>query len=188
MKRQESFRLQKAKRKILKFAANHSHAQAVGDRRVDIQGFARNAQLFFGLEVLQRAHIVQAVGQLHHDDANVIDHRQQHLADVFRLARFRRGHVNAADFGDAFDEVRHVGAETFFYAGDGVFGVFDGVVQERGRQCGGIHAHVGKDVGDLEQVRDIRIAGGAELVAVALGSYFIGSAHNPRIFGGTVFP
>jgi hypothetical protein len=42
-------------------------------------------------------------------------------------------------------------------------------------------------VGDLEKVGDIRIAGGAELVAVALGSYFIGAAHDPGIFGRAVF-
>ena len=29
------------------------------------------------------------VRQLHHDDADVVHHRQQHLADVFRLARLR---------------------------------------------------------------------------------------------------
>jgi len=39
---------------------------------------------------------------------------------------------------------------------------------------------------DLEQVGEIRIAGAAELVVVALGRDFVGAAEHPGIFRGAV--
>jgi hypothetical protein len=39
----------------------------------------------------------------------------------------------------------------------------------------------------FKKMGDIGIAGAAELVAMTLGSYFIGAADGPGIFGGTVF-
>ena len=40
--------------------------------------------------------------------------------------------------------------EALFDAGDGIFGVFDGIVENRGGERGGIEAHVREDVGDFE--------------------------------------
>ena len=95
---------------------------------------------------------MQAVGQLDQHDANVVDHRQKHFADVFGLARFRGGHVQAADFGDAFDQAGDIRAEAFFNARDGIFGVFDDVVKKRGGERGGVHAHVREDVRDFKEM------------------------------------
>src|SRR5438132_12503685 len=57
-------------------------------------------------------------------------------------------------------------------------------MKNRGGERGGVEAHVREDVGDFEQVREVGIAGTAELVMVALGGNFVGSADHPRIFGG----
>jgi len=59
-------------------------------------------------------------------------------------------------------------------------------VKERGRESGGVEAHVREDVGDFEEVRKIGIAGRAKLVAMTLSSDFVGAANNPRIFGRTI--
>jgi hypothetical protein len=83
----------------------------VRDRSVNIQGFARDALLLAGLEILKGAHIVQTVGEFHEDHANIGDHGQQHLADVFRLARLGSDHVEAADLRDTSYEVGHLRAE-----------------------------------------------------------------------------
>ena len=91
----------------------------MGDRRVDVERFPRNALLLFIPEVLERAHVVEAVGELDHHYANVVDHRQQHFANVFGLAGFRSGHIEAADFGYAFDKPCDVRSEAFFNARDG---------------------------------------------------------------------
>ena len=72
---------------------------------------SRDFLLPLGLEMLQRAHVVQAVGQLDEDDADVVHHGQHHLAQVFGLLLFARGEIDLADFGDAFDDVRDLLAE-----------------------------------------------------------------------------
>ena len=59
---EEGFRLQIAERQVLELTANHAHAQAERDGRVDVQRFTRDALLFDGFEKFERAHVVQPVG------------------------------------------------------------------------------------------------------------------------------
>ena len=142
---------------------------------------------FGGLEKFQRAHVVQAVGEFDQHDAHVVHHGQNHLADVFGLARFGRHHVQAADFGDAFDEMRDFGAEALVDARDGKLGVFDDVVQQRGGKRRGVEPHVREDVRNFQQMREVRLAGTAELLAMALGGDFIGAADQPGVFRWAIF-
>ena len=100
--------LEVAERKVLEFSADQSHPQAVRDGSVNVERLARDALLLFGRKKPERAHVVQPVGELHHNDANVVDHGQQHLADVFGLARFGSQQVQPADFRDAFDQAGDV--------------------------------------------------------------------------------
>ena len=79
--------------------------------RVDVEGFAGDLLLLLGLQVLERAHVVQAVGELDDDDANVGDHGEQHLADVLGLVVFAVGELDLVELGDAFDDVRDLLAE-----------------------------------------------------------------------------
>ncbi len=116
---EEGSRLEIAEGQILELTAHHAHAQAERDGRVDVQRLARNALLLFGFEVFECAHVVEPVGQLDENDADVVHHGEQHFADVFGLARFRRHHVQAADFRYPLDEMGDL---------DGIFGVFDGIV------------------------------------------------------------
>src|SRR5882762_10128222 len=104
----------------------------------------------------------------------------------FTLARFGRHHFEAADFGYALDEMGDVGSEALFDAGDGILGVFDGVMENRGGQRGGVEPHVREDVRDFEEVGEIGIAGAAELVMVPLGGDFVSAAEHPGIFGRAV--
>lgn len=130
--------------------------------------------------------MLEAVCQFDEDDAHIVDHRQKHLADVFRLARFRSRHVETADFCDALHKVRHVRSEALFNPRHGIFGVFDGVVKESGGERRGVHAHVGENMGDLKEMGNVQVAGAAELVAMPLGSNFVSAADDPRVFGGAV--
>src|SRR3712207_7181283 len=50
----------------------------------------RSAPALLRLEVLERAHVVEPVGELDEDDAHVVDHRQKHLADVLGLLLLAR--------------------------------------------------------------------------------------------------
>ena len=107
---------------------------------------------FAGVEIIERAHVVKPVGELDQHDADVVHHRQNHLADVFGLAGFRRHHVKATDLGDALDEVSDFSAEAFRDPRDGKLGVFDNVVQQRRGERGRIQAHVRENVRDLKEM------------------------------------
>ena len=80
----------------------------------------------------ERAHVVQAVGELDDDDADVLGHRQEHLAQVLDLRVFFRLVRDARQLGDAVDELRDLVAELLgdLLARDDR--VFDDVVQQRG--------------------------------------------------------
>ena len=185
---QKRFGFENAEREILELVADEAHAEPVSDGRINLQSFSSDALLLGRIEVLNGAHVMQAIGQLDDHHAHVVDHRQHHFADVFGLAGFGSQHVKAANFGDTFDQPGSLLAEAFLDASDGKLSVFDDVMKKRGSKGGGIHAHVGKDVSDFQQTSEIWIAGAAELVAVSLRSDVVSATNQPRIVGGPALP
>ncbi len=159
----------------------------MSDRCIDIERFTGDALLFFRREKFDGAHVVQTVGEFYDDDAHVMHHGQEHFANVFRLPRFRREHIEAANLGDAFDKLGGLLAKSFLNSCDRKFGVFDDVVENGGGEGGGIHLHVGENVRNFKQMRHVRIAGAAELIAVALCGDFVGAADYPGVFRRPVF-
>jgi len=129
---------------------------------------------------------VDTVGKLDEDNADVVDHGEKHLADVFRLARLGSHDVETTDFGDTLDEPGDFVAKAFLEAGERELGVFNDVVEERGGERGGVEAHVREDVGDFKKMGDIGIARTTKLVAVAFGCDVEGPSDEPRIIRGTV--
>ncbi len=136
------------------------------------------------LEVFERAHVVQAVGKLDHHDANVVDHGQEHFADVFGLARFRREQVEAADLGDAFDEERDIGAELLGDAVGAGFGVLNDVVEKRGAERCHVELHIREDVRHFQRVRKVGLAGKAHLRFVLFGGEIVGAAEELEVVAG----
>src|SRR5262249_17786356 len=155
-------------------------------RSVNVHGFARDALLLGGFQKFQGAHIVQSVGELNQDHADVLHHGQQHFSDVFRLPRLWRHHIQATDLGYAFDQLGNFRPEALLKPRHGEFRIFDDVVQQRRGKRGGVHAYVGKDVRDFEQVGNVGVAGTTKLVSVALGGNFVGAPDGPRVFGRPV--
>ncbi len=183
---EEGFGLEIAEREVFELAADEAHAEAVGDGRVNIQRLAGDALLLLGIEIFERAHVVQAVGELDHHDANVVDHRQQHLADVFGLARFGSQQIEAADFRGAFHQARDVGPKCFGDLLERDFRVFDHVVEQRGAERGYVELHVRQQVGDFDRMREERLAGKARLRFVLLGGEIVGAAKEFEVVAGTV--
>src|SRR5208337_5371908 len=99
--------------------ANLSHPQPVRDGRVDLQRLFGDLALAVGPEVFERAHVVQPVGEFDKHHADVIDHGQHHLAQVFRLRLFARGKVDLVDLGNAFDDVGNLLAKILADVDDG---------------------------------------------------------------------
>ena len=91
---------------------------------MDLDGLARDALLLIGRHRAEGPHVVDAVGQFDQDDADIARHRQQHLAEVFRLLLFLGVPRNLAELGHTVDEKRHLGTEQLrdvFHRRAGVF-------------------------------------------------------------------
>ncbi len=175
-----------AEGEVFKLAAQLAHAEPVRERGVDVQGFAGDAFLLVGPQRAERAHVVQAVGHLDEHDADVRDHGQQHLADVFGLVVFLVGELDLVELGDAFDDVRDLLAEAPGDLGRGHVGVFDRVVQQAGGDGGGVHLHLGEDLADFQRMNDVRLARRALLALVLLHAELPGVAHDVEVVRGAV--
>jgi hypothetical protein len=154
---------------VFEFSADLTHAEAVGDGRVHVERLLRDALALFGREVLQRPHVVQPVGEFDDDDADVVHHRQDHLADVLGLRVLLRDFAEVADLGHAVHEVRDFGAEVLVDVFGRGQGVFDDVVQEAGADRDDVHLHLGQNPGDRERVDEVRLARLAHLILVLAG-------------------
>ena len=125
-----------------------------------------DALLLVRSKVLERAHVVEAVGKLDDDDANVSDHGEQHLANVLGLMVLTVGELDFVELRDAFDDVGDLFAE----AATDLLGrnvrIFNCVVQQARGDRGGVHLQVGENLGDFEGMDDVRLAGGAQLTFV----------------------
>ena len=161
---------------VFEFAAHLAHSEAVGDGRVDFDGLARDAFAPLRAEISQRAHVVEPVGQLDHDDADIFHHGQQHLADALGLALLGGRKIELRELGDAVDAMRDVLPEFLAHLLDRDAGVFHDVVQQAGLHGDQVHAHIGQDVRHHHRVSHVRLAGIARLVFVIL------DARSDRLF------
>ena len=94
---------------VLQLPLERVHAEPVGQRGVDVEGLAGLALLRLGLEVAQRAHVVEPVGELDDEHPDVARHRDDHLADGLGLRRVAVLHL--VELGHAVDQHRHLVAE-----------------------------------------------------------------------------
>ena len=81
--------------------------------------------------MVERAHVVQPVGELDQQDANILGDRQQQLAQVLRLLGLLRDEIELLQLGQALDELADVGAEELVDLLARGGGVLDRVVQQR---------------------------------------------------------
>ena len=165
---------------LLELVLDLAHAEAVGDRRVDVERLLRDLDPPLLGQMVERPHVVEAIGELDEDDADVVDHRQQHLAEVLRLALLLRRELDRAELGHAFDDVGDVGAEQLPDALDRRLGVLDDVVQQAGGDGDDVEPHVGEQVGDLERMDQVGLAGVPHLSFVLEGRKDVGA---PQQFG-----
>ena len=99
-------RLEHLEAEVLELPLELPDAQALGQRRVDLGGLAGDALLLLDGQRAQGAHVVQPVGELDEDDADVLRHGQEHLADVLGLLLLVGPGAELGQLGDAVDEVR----------------------------------------------------------------------------------
>ncbi len=174
-------RIQRLETEVLQFALDQAHAQALRDRCVDLQRLAGDAAACLAALRTQRAHVVQAVGQLDHDHAQVARHRQQHLAEALGGRFLAVAELQLVQLGHAVDQFGHGFAELRGQFLTGQRGVFDGVVQDRGDQCFHVQAQLGQHLGHGHRMGDIGLARLARLPSVRGGSDFPGTAQQRQL-------
>ena len=154
-------------REILEFATDLPHTQAMSDGRVDVQRFLRDPLAPLVGEGVERAHVVQAVGQFDDYDANVVHHRQQHFPDAFGLALLTGIELHLAQFGDAVHAVRDFVAELLPDVFQGADGILDHVMQQARFEAYEVHVHFRERQGDVQRMDDVRLARIAVLALMA---------------------
>ena len=179
-------RLEGPEGQILELLLHPVDAQPVGERDVDVEGLLRDATLGVLRHVPERAHVVEAVGQLDEQDADVLGHRDQHLAEVLGLSFTNRGELDAGDLGEALDQEADLLAEAALDLVGGGEGVLDGVVQQPGRDRHLVHAHLDQDARHLDRVDQVGLAGEPLLALVDLGREDVGAFEQGEVAGGIV--
>ena len=90
--------LELAERERLHLGHHLVHADALGERGVDIHRLARDpAALVLRRDVMERAHVVQPVGELDQQHADVVAEREQELAQVLGGALVLRLRLDLAE-------------------------------------------------------------------------------------------
>jgi len=163
---------------VLEFHAHRMHAQAVGDGGVDFQGFLGDAAAFLAGQHFQGAHVVQAVGELDQDHADVAGHGHGHLLEVFGLGLGFGLEVHLGQLADPVDQLGHGLAELGDQSFLGNAGVLDDIMQHRGHQALMVHVHVGEDVGYREGVGDVGFTAAPTLAVMGLFGIEIGAANQ----------
>ena len=164
--------VQGREREILELPLDGVHAEAVRQRRVDLQRLPRDPLLLVLTQVAQRAHVVQAVGELDDEDPDVLAHRDDHLAD--RLGLGGVAVLDLVELGHAVDELCDLLAEVAGQLLQRVGRVLDRVVQQGRAQRRRRHAELGQDRRHRERMRDVRVAADPLLIAVMVLGDLVG--------------
>ena len=161
-------RAAETEREILQLGFDMIQSEASGKRSIEEVGLAGDFHLLVGTHAVQGAHVVQAVGQLDEQGADVVVHRLKYLAVIIHLLCVLV--VVLLALGHHINQERHIVAETLPDILDGVRSIFGNVVQER--RYDGIGVKLKLFCGDVRygyRMHDIRLAGIAPLVFVRLG-------------------
>ncbi len=161
-------RVQGREGEVLELPLDRVDPQPVGERRVDLERLARLLDLLLLGHRVDRAHVVQAVGELDQDHPHVGGHRDHHLAVVLGLRLVARLEGDPGQLRDAVDDLCDLLAEALAHLLDRGRGVLDRVVQQRRAQRLGVQAHARADARHADGVHDEVLAGLAPLVGVVL--------------------
>ncbi len=155
-----ALRFEIAERQLLKLVLDLAHPETVGDRRVDVAGLLCDLDTALVRQMVERPHVMETIRELDEDNADVVDHGEKHLADVFRLPLLGRRKVYGADFRDTFDDVSDLVTEELPDALDRGERVLDDVMQKTRSDGNRVELHVGEEIGHREGVDQIGVLKG----------------------------
>ena len=129
----------------------------------------------------ERAHVVEPIGELDEDDADVLRHGQEHLPDVLRLLLLMGPGAELGQLGDAVHEVRDLRAEPLLDVRQRVLGVLGDVVKQRRLDSDRVEAQLREHLGDGERVAHVRLAADALLIGVRVRGEGEGGGQRSKI-------
>src|SRR4051812_24158554 len=98
-------RVKRLEGEVLELPLERVDAEAVRERRVHLERLLRFLHLLLLAEVLDLAQVVQPVGELDQDHADVLGHRDDQLAVVLGLRLLAALELHARQLGDALHEL-----------------------------------------------------------------------------------
>ena len=116
------------------------------------------------------------------DDADVLDHRQHHLAEALGLRFGVAAELNLVEFADAVHEQRDFAAELLFDFVQRSRRILDRIVQNRRGYRLRVQVHLGELLRDRDGMRYVGFAGLARLPEVRLRAEFVGGRDFPELF------
>src|SRR3954453_20962740 len=90
--------------KLFKLVAQTLHAHSAGQGSIDVKRLFGDARALLGRDVLERAHIVQAIRKLDEKHTYVVGDGQQELAKIFRLLSALGDQIELLDLGKTIDQ------------------------------------------------------------------------------------
>ncbi len=171
-------RIKGTERKIFEFLPHLLHAHAAGERRIDVERLLGDPLARRRWHELQCAHVVQAIGKLDQEDADVVGDREQELAQILGLLGFARNQFQPLQLGEAFHQRADLVSENLVDFRPRRLGILDGIVQQGGNDGGVVELEVGQDRGNLERMREIGVARRTGLRAVCLHGVDIGAVEE----------
>ncbi len=160
-------RMERLERKVFELPFQCMDPEPVSERRVHLECLACLLRLLRPRLVFDRAHVVEPVGELDEDDANVLRHGNDHLAVVLRLGLLAALEADPGQLRDAFDELRHLGAEFRLDLLQVRARVLDDVVEERRCDRLLVQVQLRADPGDTQRVMDELFSGPTGLARVS---------------------
>ncbi len=135
-------RLQIPQGQVLQLLFDLPHTQSVRQWRKDLQGLHGDQSAPVLGQRLQGAHVVQAVRQPDEDDPDIVDHRQENLAEALGLLFFQAGPGDLPQLGHAVHQPGDLLAEDLLYILHRHAGVFRDIVEQARGDGGGVEAQI----------------------------------------------
>jgi hypothetical protein len=135
---------------------------------------------------VQRPHIVQPVGELDQQHADVVRHGEQELAQILGGALILGLRLDLAELGHAIDQPPDVGAKQSLDLLGGGQRILQRVVEQRGDDRFAVEVQVGQNARDLDRMAEIGVARRAFLAAVLLDREDIGAVQQRLVDVGIV--
>ena len=169
---------------VLQLPLDRVHSQAVSKGRVDLQGLLGLTSGILGGDVLPGASIVETIAELDDQHADVLGHRDDHLAHGLRLSGLSV--LEPVELGDTVNEQGDLVTEVRAQALEGVVGVLHGVVQDGSGEGLGRHAQLSENGRHCHRVSDVGFPRLTPLTGVGLLGDLVSAHDEARVRLGMV--